>query len=153
MSPTTSLTDLTDDALLLILQKLILDNVGLRSLRRCCKYFRNFFSAYQTELRAMRDKALEHAWMDPSPVTASSIRVADKLSEKEEVLMRGEEAHSGGVIFLAACNRFCKIITPHHQISNGQGCISCGILGSRIGAHGVSSEHMENMEMFSLSPT
>ena len=115
MSPTTSLTDLTDDALLLILQKLILDNVGLRSLRRCCKFFRNFFSAYQTELRAMRDKALENAWMDPSPVTTSCIRVADNLSEKEEVLMRGEEAHSGGVIFLAACNRFCKTITPHHQ--------------------------------------
>ena len=114
MSPTTSLTDLTDDALLLILQKLILDNVGLRSLRRCCKFFRNFFSAYQTELRAMREKALEHAWMDPSPMTTSSIKVADNLSEKEEVLMRGEEAHSGGVIFLAACNRFCKTIAPHH---------------------------------------
>ena len=34
-----------------------------------------------------------------------------------------------------------------------QGCISCGILVSGIGARGVSSEHMENMEMFSLSPT
>ena len=115
MSPTTSLTDLTDDALLLIIQKLILDKVGLRSLRKCCKYFRNFFSAYQTELRAMRDKALEHAWMDPSPVTTSSILVADNLSEKEEVLMRGEEAHSGGVIFLAACSRFCKTINHHHK--------------------------------------
>ena len=30
-----------------------------------------------------------------------------------------------------------------------QGCISCGILVSGIGARGVSSEHMENMEMFS----
>ena len=119
MSPTTSLTDLTDDALLLILQKLILDNVGLRSLRRCCKYFRNFFSAYQTELRAMRDKALENAWMDPSPVTSSSILVADNLSEKEEVLMRGEEAHSGGVIFLAACTRFYRTITHYHQNSIG----------------------------------
>ena len=112
MSPTTSLTDLTDDALLLILHKLILDNVGLRSLRRCCKYFRNFFSAYQTELRAMRDKAVENAWMDPKPMTTSSIRVADKLSEKEEVLMRGEEAHSGGVIFMAACNRFFENCYP-----------------------------------------
>jgi len=38
----------------------------------------------------------------------------------------------------------------------GQGCISCGILVSGIRAHGVSSEHMENMEnmeMFSCSPT
>ena len=34
-----------------------------------------------------------------------------------------------------------------------QGCISCGILLSGTGARGVSSEHMENMEMFSCSPT
>ena len=34
-----------------------------------------------------------------------------------------------------------------------QGFISCGILVSGIRAHGVSSEHMENMEMFSCSPT
>ena len=34
-----------------------------------------------------------------------------------------------------------------------QGCISCGILVSGIRARGVSSEHMENMEMFSYSPT
>jgi len=100
MSPTTSLTDLTDDALLLILQKLILDNVGLRSLRRCCKFFRNFFSAYQTELRAMRDKALEQAWMDPRPVTASSILVADNLSEKEEV-------HCDGPLQRTGRNRVC----------------------------------------------
>ena len=39
------------------------------------------------------------------------------------------------------------------RISLSQGCISCGILVSRIGARGVSSEHMENMEMFSCSPT
>ena len=34
-----------------------------------------------------------------------------------------------------------------------QGCISCGILVSGIRARGVSSEHMENMEMVSCSPT
>ena len=34
-----------------------------------------------------------------------------------------------------------------------QGCINCGILVSGIRARGVSSEHMENMEMFSCSPT
>ena len=34
-----------------------------------------------------------------------------------------------------------------------QGCISCGILLSGTGARGVSSEHMENVEMFSCSPT
>ena len=34
-----------------------------------------------------------------------------------------------------------------------QGCINCGILSSGKRARGVSSEHMENMEMFSCSPT
>ena len=35
-----------------------------------------------------------------------------------------------------------------------QGCINCGILVSGIWARGVSSEHlMENMEMFTCSPT
>ena len=34
-----------------------------------------------------------------------------------------------------------------------QGCISCGILLSGTWARGVSSEHMEKMEMFSCSPT
>ena len=34
-----------------------------------------------------------------------------------------------------------------------QGCINCAILPSGMGAHGVSSEHVENMEMFSCSPT
>ena len=34
-----------------------------------------------------------------------------------------------------------------------QGCISCDILVSGIRAHGVSSEHMENIEMFSCSRT
>ena len=33
--------------------------------------------------------------------------------------------------------------------SQEQGCINCGILVSGIRARGVSSEHMENMEMFS----
>ena len=34
-----------------------------------------------------------------------------------------------------------------------QGCINCAILPSGMGALGVSSEHVENMEMFSWSPT
>ena len=34
-----------------------------------------------------------------------------------------------------------------------QGCIICSILPSRMGARGVSSEHVESMEMFSCSPT
>ena len=44
------------------------------------------------------------------------------------------------------------IICPDSQLPD-QGCISCGILVSGIWARGVSSEHMENMEMFSCSPT
>ena len=47
--------------------------------------------------------------------------------------------------------------SAHGQIkviySLTQGCISCGILVSGIRARGVSSEHMENMERFSCSPT
>ena len=34
-----------------------------------------------------------------------------------------------------------------------QGCIICSILPSGMGARGVNSEHVENMEMFSYSPT
>ena len=42
---------------------------------------------------------------------------------------------------------------PEQPFIQVQGCISCGILVSGIQAHGVSLEHMENMEMFSCSPT
>ena len=59
-----------------------------------------------------------------------------------------------------AALRFCLFVTrpklPHTQVSDcpyDRGCISCGILVSGIRARGVSSEHMENMEMFSCSPT
>ena len=34
-----------------------------------------------------------------------------------------------------------------------QGCMICSILPSGMGARGVSSEHVEDMEMFSCSPT
>ena len=44
-------------------------------------------------------------------------------------------------------------INSTKQLVTRQGCISCGILVSGIRARGVSSEHMENMEMFSCSPT
>ena len=37
--------------------------------------------------------------------------------------------------------------------TSAQGCIICAILPSGMGARGVSSEHVENMEMFSCSPT
>ena len=39
------------------------------------------------------------------------------------------------------------------HVAGIHGCISCGILVSGIRARGVSSEHMENMKMFSCSPT
>ena len=55
-------------------------------------------------------------------------------------------------------NWVCRLLEVYgsgdykNQLHN-QGCISCGILVSGIRARGVSSEHMENMEMFSCSPT
>ena len=54
-----------------------------------------------------------------------------------------DESFDGGV--------WCYTTDPNKRWE--QGCISCGILVSGIGARGVSSEHMENMEMFSCSPT
>ena len=57
---------------------------------------------------------------------------------------------SGG---LSAHQRQHPPTTSSHTPSHAQGCISCGVLLSGTGAHGVSSEHMENMEMFSCSPT
>ena len=60
------------------------------------------------------------------------------------------------------CNTLFRDIIAEHLMDTsqgymiggpGQGCISCGILVSGIRARGVSSEHMENMEMFSCSPT
>ena len=38
-------------------------------------------------------------------------------------------------------------------VGDRQGCINCAILLSGIGARGVNSEHVENMKMFSCSPT
>ena len=46
-----------------------------------------------------------------------------------------------------------QIIQGRQWVTDMQGCINCAILLSGIGARGVSSEHMENMEMFSCSPT
>ena len=54
------------------------------------------------------------------------------------------------------------IVYPCHSLTHSllfsrldwcQGCIICSILPSGMGARWVSSEHMENMEMFSCSPT
>ena len=43
-----------------------------------------------------------------------------------------------------------RLITEKEQ---EQGCIICAILPSGMGARGVSSEHVENMETFSCSST
>ena len=60
------------------------------------------------------------------------------------------------------CNTLFRDIIAEHLMDTsqgymiggpGQGCISYGILVSGIRARGVSSVHMENMEMFSCSPT
>ena len=53
---------------------------------------------------------------------------------------------------LARC-RWISFNIHESSTSHEQGCISCGILVSGIWARGVSLEHMENMEMFSCSPT
>ena len=46
-----------------------------------------------------------------------------------------------------------RLIRQNHSKLHIQGCINCAILLSGIGARGVSSEHVENMEMLSCSPT
>ena len=48
---------------------------------------------------------------------------------------------------------FFKITVKSRTSTHTQRCLSCGILVSGIRARGVSLEHMENMEMFSCSPT
>ena len=62
-----------------------------------------------------------------------------------------------GLSFLGLYSEFCDFslcgLLAHPCQPAQQGCISCGILVSGIRARGVSSEHMENMEMFSCSPT
>ena len=72
-----------------------------------------------------------------------------------EALVRETLGHSGW-------SRATHILQQEHfqiyymhiyQPSIIQGCINCAILPSGMGAREVSSEHMENMEMFSCSPT
>ena len=55
---------------------------------------------------------------------------------------------------LFPCKTVCHIflVNPTMAVNVNQGCMNCGILVSGIRARGVSSEHMENMEMFSCSP-
>ena len=90
--------------------------------------------------------------VDPVPVSIHTDRVhvdhsTDVLHLSDDFLM---------VLFCAQVQILLKpfqIEKQQIEIDKAQGCISCGILVSGIGARGVSSQHMENMEMFSLSPT
>ena len=50
-------------------------------------------------------------------------------------------------------SRLVVDVDDEDLVGNSQGCINCAILLFGIGARGVSSEHMEKMEMFSCSPT
>jgi len=110
-----SLKDLTEDALLLILEKLILDTASLENLKRSCKFFNCFFSTYHSRLVSMRHRAVESAWMRRSEVLSSSVMVPLDLNPKESLLVKGEEAQSGGVIFLAACSSYIVMVRYNEQ--------------------------------------
>ena len=66
--------------------------------------------------------------------------------EKEDLCLR--LCGRTGIMMMMMIMEVMSIKSNDHDY---QGCISCGILVSGIGARGVSSEHMENMEMFSCS--
>ena len=57
------------------------------------------------------------------------------------------------IYFQVMIKSLIEICEAELLLFDRQGCISCGILVSGIRARGVSSELMENMEMFSCSPT
>ena len=71
----------------------------------------------------------------------------DQFGSHHPTLMGGFGHHPSGQFDHQAIRLSRCLITGH------QGCISCGILVSGIRARGVSSEHMENIEMFSCSQT
>ena len=69
--------------------------------------------------------------------------------------LKSQDIHSMICLFLIRVNIDSK---PDFHLSNSlpgedQGCIICSFLPSGMGAREVSSEHVENMEMFSCSPT
>lgn len=57
------------------------------------------------------------------------------------------------IVMWLHCSFLVRTLNLWVHSAIGQGCISFGILVSGIRARGVSSEHMESMEMFSCSPT
>ena len=76
--------------------------------------------------------------------TVTAIYVSDRYFTSRE---REREQDS---VFETPC---IPCFARKSRFGDKQGCISCGILVSGIRARRVSSEHMENMEMFSCSPT
>ena len=62
-------------------------------------------------------------------------------------------SHSMQLLSVIWCSQFCHWVGLKSEEDSHQGCIICSILPSGMGASGVSSEHVENMEMFSCSPT
>ena len=88
-------------------------------------------------------------------LTKSAIHIIER--KKYYAAQRTEELSANSHKVVTRWSKSClKVVSQLLQSSphgRGQGCISCGILVSGIRARGVSSEHMENMEMFSCSPT
>ena len=86
-------------------------------------------------------------FIPPSPLSSATFRplwrqLLSKLERSKNAQQVPSSHHMVDVIIITIIN--ILII---------QGCISCGILVSGVRARGVSLEHMENMEMFSCSPT
>ena len=72
----------------------------------------------------------------------------------ESTSLPGSEEYSMNwpIVLTLTCLRKLHVILMDGS-GYQQGCINCAILLSGIGARGVSWEHMENMEIFSCSPT
>ena len=62
-----------------------------------------------------------------------------------EMLIRRDGQRTDKIWRRGRCSLLFEVCT--------QGCICCAILPSGMGAHVVSSEHVEKKEMFSCSPT
>ena len=77
-------------------------------------------------------------------------RVLDRVS-RGTLFNSGPDLHS--LLLRIELGKGLPVLEVKQLACVSQGCISCGILVSGIGARGVSSEHMENMEMFSCSQT
>ena len=100
-------------------------------------------SAFSVDLKDLEEKVMsmvekseKRISVGKRIVSAFTCRICGKEGMDTDIKRHIESAHMEGLSI--PCN-FC----------DKQGCISCGILLSGTGARGVSSEHMENVEMFS----